>query len=61
MGQPGEHGRGRPDQPRWRSTLATSAAVAQGCHRTSVQPYLSDCSPSAAAALSRALSCNGEC
>jgi hypothetical protein len=39
-GQPGEQGRGRPRQPWFRSTLAVSAAVAQGCRRTSVQPYL---------------------
>ena len=55
-GQPGEHGRGRPPQPWRRSTLATSAAVSQGCHLTCDQPYRSDCFPSAAAALSLVLS-----
>jgi len=30
--QPGEHARGWPSQPCRRSTLATSAAVAQGSH-----------------------------
>ena len=55
-GQPGEHGRGLLPQPWRRSTLATSAAVWQGCHLTCDQPYRSDCFPSAAAALSLVLS-----
>jgi phosphoglycolate phosphatase len=55
-GQPGEHGRGRPSQPYRRSTLATSAAVAQVFRVTWVQPYRSVWFPAAVAALSRVLS-----
>jgi hypothetical protein len=35
--QPGPHARGKPGQPRLRSTAATSAAVRHGRYRTSAQ------------------------